>query len=293
MPLLILFNDFFLIYPGDEEPKLIGLLLHAMIPAPIATTFVFCSVPLILPHVDPTYFLFRNISSLSSIPILFCRLFIISISTLHGSVLIYTCIIYGTNIYLMFHISLKSMINQKLFEDVKYQEENGTSTITDFKILIRVSKFGLKFGRIPSFARNLLKYRQLQVMITILNQIAFVILPFSMMVLLVCCVACGYMLIKLTGSVPFPITLLSMFVICLFVTLVHFMVPLMVEVTVRSNDFIRLWKLRRVSAYRRKQLESFRLIRISIGPFGYVTKGLKILCFSLALYHTVSMVVLL
>lgn len=263
-----------------------------MIPAPIATTLIFFSVPLLLPHVDPTYFLFRSVITLSPISTLFCRLFIISITTFHGSVLIYVVIIYGTNIFLMLHTCLRSMISQTHFEDPKHQEETYPgSTISNLSVLCRVSKFSEKLDLVTSFSRNLSKYRQLQLMITIFNQFFFIILPFAIIVQIVCCVAFGYMLIKLTESMPFPITLLAMFFISLFVVFVHVIVPLIVEVTVKSENFIKFWQLCKVSAYRKKQLQSFRLMRVSIGPFGYVTRGLKIQCFSLTLYYTVSMIV--
>lgn len=268
---------YFFFTKGNGESKFLGLLLHAMIPAPFGTAIIFSSIPILLPNVDPSYFLFQNLSTFSPSLALIFRVFIISTTTFHGSIIIYTSVINTTNIILTIHNCLKVMTDRKPLE-----------TSTEFN----TSRISEKFYGIVRFPRNFSKYRQLQAMVTIINHITFATLPFSMLVALVCCVGFGYILVKLSCTVPILVTIMAIFFLTLFIGIIHALFPVIVEVAVKSEKFLEISKLQNVSKYRKKQLQSCRLLKMSIGPFCSATKGIRIQCLSFALYHTVQLIIL-
>lgn len=265
------------------EPRLIGILLHIIIPSPFPICLILCSVPLLLPNIDSTYFIFRNMSSfLGPIFTLICRISCIFLATLHGSLLIYSCVINGANIALLLHSCLSVMTKNP----TPKQNSAVNSNLGSLPKIVVVQ-------RNPSFPENFRNYRQLQVMLTVINQVAFEALPVAIFVMLLCCISMGYIVVELTGTVTFPMTIMAIFTLILFTGLIHLLMPLLAEVTIRSLNFVEYWYLQNMSGFRRKQLRSCRRLSIWIGPFLKVTRAIRIQCFSLALYHTVSLVILI
>ncbi|OXA38263.1 hypothetical protein Fcan01_27037 [Folsomia candida] len=82
----------------------------------------------------------------------------------------------------------------------------------------------------------------------------------------------GYILVKLVAVVGPPFTFISASLILLEIALVHLGMPLMTEVSISAEYFIRIWKLKEISGWRRRQLRSCKLLKVAIGPFGYVRK---------------------
>lgn len=143
-----------------------------------------------------------------------------------------------------------------------------------------------------NFSNNFMKYRQLQIITVVTNQVMFTVFPAAMLVTLICCVSMGYLIIKLTGAVPMPLTMLAVSFLILFSVIIHVLMPLLIEVATLSFDFVTFWHLQNPSGNRRRQLKSCRLIRLSVGSFLYMSKGFRAELFSLAIYYTISLVIL-
>lgn len=82
-----------------------------MIPSPIPACLILCSIPILLPKIDSTYFMFRNVTLIGPTYILICRILLIFFVTLHGSILIYDFIIHSANNVLLLHAYLRVIAN--------------------------------------------------------------------------------------------------------------------------------------------------------------------------------------
>lgn len=272
------------------EPNIIGVLLHLIIPSPLLACFILCSIPVLLPNIDSTNFIFRKASFISPIYILICRILLIFFATLHGSILIFSCVINGTNVALVLHSCLSVMSsNPRTMEELTPTKLWGTNNVANSNlgslspILVQKTSF---------FLENFMNYRQLQVMMTVINQVAFEVVQVAILVMLLCCISMGYIVVKLTGKVPFPITIFAIVTLILFIGLIHLLMPLLVEVTEKTLNFVRYWQLQNTSGRRKRQLRSCRALAVWIGPFLRVTREIRIQFFSSALYHTVSLIIL-
>lgn len=250
----------------------IGLFLHLLIPATIIVPLILSLVPVILPNFDATYFLFRHVILLPHPVKLVLRMILVLLMVGHGSILIYSCVINGTNVALSFFLCLFTMTRKR---------SNFFVALPKIWII-----------KLTPFRTDLMKYRQLQVLLTPTNHIAFIVLPFSLLVTLFMCITTGCMLVKFGGIVPLPIFMAGIFFNGMFVAIVHFLLPLLAEVAIKSEQFIRFSKVRNISKYRQQQLKSCRVLTLAIGPFLKVTKAIRIKYLAIALYNTVSLIIL-
>lgn len=198
------------------------------------------------------------------------RVVITIIVTCHGCILIYSCIINATNVALCVYLCLSWMTGKpkKLFPKTP----------------------GIEF---TPFHTSFMKFRQLQVLLTPTNEVAFIALPFAMLATLVTCVMTGCMLVKFGINVPLPISVSGSFFQIMFVAFVHGLLPLLAEVATKSEQFIRYSKVRNISKYKKKQVKSCHILALAIGPFLKVTKALRIKYLAITLYNMVSLIVLI
>lgn len=168
---------------------------------------------------------------------------------------------------------------------------HAASPILDFGTLSRVSNVFKNLGRVARFPDYLLKYRQLQIVMTTFNQIFYFNGPFLMGVGLVASCVLGYEVIKLSHQVPLPLTLLSIFVFILIILSAHGLAPVAAIVSKKSEIFISFWKQQGVSKYRSRQLKSLPLLQFNVGPFFKITRDTRRVYMSLVLYYTVSLII--
>lgn len=81
-----------------------------MIPFPIINGFLMCIIPIFIDNIDPTYFWFRHAQRIfPPTYILALRILLLFIITMHGSMIIFPCIIYATNVILSLDTNLRKM----------------------------------------------------------------------------------------------------------------------------------------------------------------------------------------
>lgn len=276
-------------YEGIDQSDFVGLLLHFMIPAPVSTPLTVAAATILLENVDPTYFWFRDFILISSPVKMLLRISIMSIVVFHGAMAIFTFLVNLANVALSFHCCLRSMTSTNYFRNY-LQTENDTHSL-DIATQSRIFKAATKFGNSARFSQCLIKYRQLQIVAAVQNQVLIYLLPISLVVAVAGCVVVGYLVIKLTGAVPIPLSILCSFVLVLIIAAAHALIPLAAEVFIKSEFFVRFWKLQSFSGYRKRQLKSCKLLRISVGPFFRIKKGSRVIFLSVVLYHTVTLVI--
>lgn len=231
-------------------------------------------MPFLLENVDPTYFIFRNVKILSAPWILVFRIISIFSPLLHSSVILVSGVIILTNVLIITISAITSMINDK-----------------KTKKLGRIKVFQ-KIQNMVQFLQYISKYRQIQLVICVMNDVCYFVFPLVLLLPLIAVVGTGYILVKLTRFIPFPIIFVSaVFGVCCIAGL-HMIMPLLAEITTRSQEFVRHWELRGVTDYRVKSLKSCGPIRVAMGPFFYVNKWTRSTFLSLMVYYTVSVIIL-
>lgn len=270
---MILTENVFFSFSVTLSFKSIGFFLHLLIPLPVIKPLLLCLVPLVIPNIDPTYFLFRHVTFLPHSVNFILRMTLTLLSVCHGCILIYSCVIYGTNVALSFFLCLITMTRKRA------------------NFFVTLPKIGVV--KFTPFRKDFMKFRQLQILLTPTNEVAFIVLPFSMLVTLLTCVTMGCMLVKFGGIIPLPISIVEILFILVFAAIVHFLLPLLAEVAIKSEDFIRFSKVRNISNYWKRQLNSCPVLGLGVGPFFKATRAIRIKYLAIALYNTVSLIILI
>lgn len=261
--LLYNFLHHFVIFLDYREPKLIGMILNfLMIPSIITAPSCAALFPILVHNVDPTYFWFRNIpffSKYSKLTVII-RMAIIYITILHGCVLVNSTIITSVNICLMLNSDLNKLT---------------------------------KRDKVHNFPKTLRKYRQLQLMMTITNQVVEYLLTAALLTYFVCFVMIGYIVVRLSNLIPMAMTLLCVAFIVFFLAFVHTILPLPIRGLERSEEFVRNGDMENLQKLERKELKSCSVLRLRIGPYTTLTKAFRTNFFSFVVYHTVNLIIIL
>lgn len=235
-----------------------------MIPIPLGASLSAGSVPAFLNDIDPTYFLFRTLRCIPQRANI--RVLLGAITILHSCNLVMSFIVYLVNATLPILCCLKFMTNQSL--DIMHQS-----------------------CRTSQFVHHFRKYRQLQILIRVENQVLSYVLSLALVGGLLSCCAAGYLLVKLSTKVPLPLTLLAACFFLIIIASAHFLFPIASNICMTSRSFLRLWKLQKMSTYRRNQLRSCTLLRISVGRYFFIEREARTTFISLLLYYTVTLVI--
>ncbi|OXA38249.1 hypothetical protein Fcan01_27040 [Folsomia candida] len=232
---------------ADHNDSHLGLLLHLLIPLLITNPLGVAFTPIFIDNKsDPTYFLFRNWTDVPPFGKILLRLPILILNHFHCSVIIVGWFIIMGNTIPLVTKCVKIMCSSK---DIIF--ENA------FR-----------------------KYRELQIITEALNQILYLTFSSLVFIPVICFTMFSYILVKLVAVVPFLVTFIVTSFIFLEIALVHLGMPLMTDVSLSAQDFIRIWKLKEISGWRRRRLRSCKLLKVAIGPFGYVGKGSRGALFS-------------
>lgn len=270
---------------------MIGLFLHLMIPFSLQIPLTSVAIPLLQDNIDPSYFWFRDVSSISQGHKLFLRIGIMLVTVGHGSTVLIALGISIVNMGRMFQICFKSMSNPKLFRGNAGSSSGVKMVHFKFGKVLEMSTVFTRFGKSAKFPEALFKYRQIAILATVGNQITRIIIPVGLMIILVTCCISGYFIIKLSSQVPLVLTLFAVLLIIVDVVAGIVLIPLGADITVKSNEFVGFWKLQGFSGYRKRQLRSCKPLVIKVGPFFDVEKKTKRIYLSQALYYTVNLVI--
>lgn len=200
------------------------------------------------------------------------------------------------NCALTINTCLNWMTRPKVFQDVPAQE-TGHVRASDIRPNLNVQTTAkvmdvlTKLGKLSRFPKYLSKYRQLQIIATVTNQFCSFVIPIGMFVAVVVCPISGYFIIKLSGRIPFPLTLLSIFAGILTILAAHAIIPLGSEVTSKCESFIKFWKLQGFSGHKKRQLASLKPLAVTVGPFFLIRKGTRGEFLAIMLYYTASLVI--
>lgn len=77
------------------------------------------------------------------------------------------------------------------------------------------------------------------------------------------------------------------------VSMTHFGMPMLLEVTVCSRSFIKAWKLCRFSGCGAEQIESCDALKVHLGGFSSVNEKSRGIVFSTVMYYTLSLIIAL
>jgi hypothetical protein len=161
----------------------------------------------------------------------------------------------------------------------------------NINIISRIGNILTKLGRTARFPEYFQKFRQLQIIVGVQNQVLEFILPVALFVVIGGCCCTGFLVIRLSSHIPVTLTVLAIFVFCLIISATHILIPLGASVTLKSEAFLRFWKLQCFSPYRKKQLRSCKNLRISVGLFFYIKKKARGIFLSIVLYHMIVLVI--
>lgn len=198
----------------------------------------------------PSYFWFREsfFSLMTPQMKILLRVLLICPIILHTCINIFGFMIIIVNLAIAFRTSLSCM------------SEGGENSS-------KISEVRTTFQKLIEFQKTLLKYRQLQIINTVLNQVFFYIIPMSLLIPFVFAVGMSYALTKLMGRVPFSITFLAATMISTIVSAAHFVLPVFADIFLKSAKFMRLDK---ISNHQMRQLRSCRKLRISVASFYFI-----------------------
>ncbi|OXA48264.1 hypothetical protein Fcan01_17444 [Folsomia candida] len=217
-------------------------------------------IPLLVHNIDPTYFWFRNVAWLSPNLKIVIRITIIFLLALHSSNLTLCGSVMGSNVALMYLKCLKQMTNF----------DNG----------------------ITKFRKFFAMYKQLYIITTVSNDVVYFVLPIGLFSSLLLGIVFLYVVIVLTGKISLALTFIAGSISAAIIGMVHLVLPLAAEITEASGDFKRGWEAKReLSGGDRKGLKGFRLLRLWVGPFQYVSKSSRVDFISALLYYTVSLII--
>lgn len=209
---------------------------------------------------DPTYLWFRNVTIISFRLQLFFRVVLTFVILLHSCILLSGFGIVGVSIILALLETL---------ERVASQSER-------------------KIGKHFVFIKT---YRQLEIINQVVNIIDSYIFPIFVLILIVVAVLMGYMIVKMTGYIPYALLVLETLLSAVIYVCILVAFPLVADLLEKSVNFIRIFKLQSGSAYRKKQLRSCRPLKIWAGPYFYIHKGTGITLLGLISYYTMSSII--
>lgn len=249
---------------SSQKYDMVGWVLHGLIFAVVTVPVFATVVPIFLDNVDPTYFLLRNPNFLSFRIKLMVRILIIITTVPHLSVAGVGFLILLANVLLLVTISLRNITP------------------------LNPSHFGK-----VQFIKFFMQYRQLQIINRVWNDTCYLPSSLGLFLRLVVAVLLSYILIKLKSIIPIPMTFIFSAIFLGGASLVHLMIPVMVEIKDRSRDFKRTWKLCRFSACCAKQIGSCDTLRVHLGGFCSVTEKSRGIFFSMMTYYTLSLIIAL
>lgn len=243
-----------------SEPsfKRVGLFLHGFLVILLTSPLALSTLPLSGHNIDPTYLYVRNVSFFSPHWKMMLRITAIFLSTFHTTIVLFSCALEIANAIITLNISLKLIINSNLN---------------------------------PHYVASMKRYRQLQIINSIFNHVFDYVISIGLLISSVCGIIMGYILIKLTGTVPHNIIFAATSVTCMMLGLADWLVPMMAELDSNSREFVRSWKLKRFSAYAKKQLRSCRQLNVNVGEFFNMTKESRTEVYERVIYYMMSLVI--
>ncbi|OXA62157.1 hypothetical protein Fcan01_01115 [Folsomia candida] len=199
---------------GSASSSSVGLFLHGLVLAVVTSTISASTVPLRRHNVDGTYLWFRNVSFLSEKMKVLCRILIIFPATLHGCMMIFGCANVLTNVTLTLNTVLKKGTIQNSWK---------------------------KFQNISKYMKSFIKYRQLQVLNKVVNEVFYYIIPIGLVLPFLCVVVMGYIAIKMADTMPHAVTFIMVSVTVAILGLGHWVLPLIADVTIwGSRNHLRI-----------------------------------------------------
>ncbi|OXA39481.1 hypothetical protein Fcan01_25807 [Folsomia candida] len=240
---------------------MVGVVLHGLILAALTFPTFAPIIPILLDNADPTYFLLRNVNFLPSHLKLMVRILLTIAIVSQLSIAGIGFVIIFSNVLLLMAISFRSI-----------------TPLNPCK-----SEF---FEFFPP-------YRQLQIINRVWNNTCYLATSFALFFPLALGVLLGYTLIKLSCTISIPMTFIFAALFLGGVSIAHFTVPVMVEITIRSRDFKRTWKSCSLSAYGEKQIKSCDTLRVYLGGFCVVSEKSRGIFFSMVMYYTLSLIIAL
>jgi hypothetical protein len=114
-----------------------------------------------------------------------------------------------------------------------------------------------------------------------------------MSLLISCLMACigGYLLIKLSGSVPAPVSFVAVMSLIVVSTAAHFLFPLASDCNTKSDQVLKFWSKEGCSKYRRRLLRSCSKLGIWVGPFFKFTKQTRTEYIGLTMYYMLTLLI--
>lgn len=214
---------------------------------------------------DPSYLWFRNVTVISAATKLFIRIFIYCLSLLHSSNMVFG---YGIIVFIILLIILSSLEVQTIS---RFKPINPTITL----------------NHIMSIRR----YRQLQIINLIFNQLLVYFLPVLTLMFLVAIAMMGYMLIKMSGIVPHALEVLVSMVTAAILGYIELGFGSMANVQRKSADFLVGLELQGGSMYRKRVLRSCKLLQIWAGSYFVMKRSTRFQLFGQMAYYVMSLVI--
>lgn len=227
---------------------------------------------------DPTRFWFRYIPLIPSCAKIILRAVLAGAVIFHG-----TNIIFGA-IALIFNGTFPIVTCLQLMtRPLKFRR----CSECEFVSLI----FPAAAKRVSKFNQNYSRYRQFQIINTVQNMVFGFILPVTLMVGLIAGCLVGYILIKLIGRVPIPLTGMAGFIIFFIIAAVYCLFPIAVRIRTVSGEFKRYCSLQDISKYERQQVKSWRSLGVEVGHFFTIVTSSRTTFISLLLYYMILLVI--
>ncbi|OXA47853.1 hypothetical protein Fcan01_17437 [Folsomia candida] len=217
------------------------------------------SIPLVIPNMDPSYFLFRGVCLPPKIKILL-RVELTFTLVFHNAIMIFSLLIYIVNVTSSLHICLDDMAS----------DNTGRRNATGSHVQnVAISKF-------EQFQIYFLKYKQLQIIAEIQNGILVYVYPVALLVAISLGSVLGYVLVVLNEDVPFSLVLQAGIVLVLLVGAAHKLIPLVANITGKSEDFLLFWGVQKsTSSLGRRKLKSLTNLRMKVGNFFAIKKSAR------------------
>lgn len=229
--------------------------------------------PLFHRKIDPTYFLFRKIPWFTPKLKIFLRIVLLFWLSLHSAILLLTYLLSFYNWVASIRAILESMTYKK--------QKIGTFLVKKSPQFSKVVKFPAFFAR----------YRGLQLIVAVCNQVIYFITPIGMFLFFQCAVALCYLLVRMSEIVPISLTFQAVVMLCAIIGMTHKMPPLMANIATWSIEFVQVWRQIHLPKDRVKQLDSFASLKIYIGPFCPITKKFRVDFYSALVYYTASLLI--
>lgn len=158
-------------------------------------------------------------------------------------------------------------------------------------ILSRLERLTIYKSKRSKISGLIRKYRQLQIITVILNQLLTYVLPQTNLIFLVGNVMLGYLLIKMTGIVPHALIILDLITLTSVMGYIQLGFGLMADVERKSDNFLMGLQFQGDSSYRRRELKSCKELKIWAGPYFVIKKSTRIELFGLMAYYAMSCVI--